>query len=485
MGTYGLPSYIVLVSDGDIDYVDSTTPPASSGLVISVSGASGVAPFKVQFTVDDDDGSNRFFWEFGDGLTSSERDPEHTYLMPGTYTWTCTAYRDACGGPYIETSTGTITVTEEVVVYSLDKCYRVGLGGAVQGEGPSEYDGDYWPLPSPCVGGRECIDENGLARQVVFDTRTGTFRELGRYDGPDGSNMTQVWTDDDYAGTGHEIDGSAEFGEDTAEIEQNQITHEETSIGIRPEDQNKASTTGYDAYGFRTGQEIDISIVMDNAVAASAEALDVQNGEIVTFDKHTKGNRARVIVDWAASEFNIVELVSHYKVTDSNPGPSVLLTSERENQRALANLAMWFSKNSNLIQNLVTLEELDPDTVVVTPASSPDGSTSGMEFSAPINLGSISLTSGSLLIWTKNDVSVTIGGTPVSLSSVSGTDYASGWLILYATGITASGNMVLTPTSATGHAFDVRLFSSDIGHSARLYAYNDIVNNSGKSILNP
>jgi outer membrane protein assembly factor BamB len=46
---------------------------------------SGNVPFTVQFTDNSADGVWGYLWEFGDGTTSRERNPSHTYMDPRTY----------------------------------------------------------------------------------------------------------------------------------------------------------------------------------------------------------------------------------------------------------------------------------------------------------------------------------------------------------------------------------------------------------------
>lgn len=47
---------------------------------------SGKAPLSVQFTPTCGAGVRKWIWSFGDGQTSTERSPEHTYAEAGTYT---------------------------------------------------------------------------------------------------------------------------------------------------------------------------------------------------------------------------------------------------------------------------------------------------------------------------------------------------------------------------------------------------------------
>jgi len=46
----------------------------------------GLAPLTVQFTDLSTGSPNTWLWEFGDGTTSSEKNPVHTYTQPGYYT---------------------------------------------------------------------------------------------------------------------------------------------------------------------------------------------------------------------------------------------------------------------------------------------------------------------------------------------------------------------------------------------------------------
>jgi len=53
---------------------------------------SGTAPLLVQFTDISDGSPTRWFWRFGDGTTSREKNPYHLYEKPGLYTVVLTVY---------------------------------------------------------------------------------------------------------------------------------------------------------------------------------------------------------------------------------------------------------------------------------------------------------------------------------------------------------------------------------------------------------
>jgi gliding motility-associated-like protein len=65
----------------------------------------GQAPLTVPFTNTTDPSSASVSWNFGDGTTSTETDPEHTFLTPGTYNVILTSTDQGC------TSTSVIQIT--------------------------------------------------------------------------------------------------------------------------------------------------------------------------------------------------------------------------------------------------------------------------------------------------------------------------------------------------------------------------------------
>jgi PKD repeat protein len=87
---YGVGLKEIQVFNTGIDVEPITAPVVDA----FASPTSGIAPLSVQFTgiADDPQGGDLALqWDFGDGSTSDELSPEHTYVEPGSYTATLTA----------------------------------------------------------------------------------------------------------------------------------------------------------------------------------------------------------------------------------------------------------------------------------------------------------------------------------------------------------------------------------------------------------
>src|SRR5690606_13426233 len=99
----------IQVFNTGIDVEPLTTPQVQA----FASPASGLEPLTVQFTgiAEDPDGDDLTIeWDFGDGNSSDELSPEHTYAEAGSYTATLTA-TDSDG------ETGTASEDIEVIEF--------------------------------------------------------------------------------------------------------------------------------------------------------------------------------------------------------------------------------------------------------------------------------------------------------------------------------------------------------------------------------
>jgi len=82
--------------------------PSAPVALFTATPTTGTAPLQVQFTDQSTGTISSWSWNFGDGSTSSERNPIHTYAQAGDYTVSLTA--SGPGGNDTETQTGLIHV---------------------------------------------------------------------------------------------------------------------------------------------------------------------------------------------------------------------------------------------------------------------------------------------------------------------------------------------------------------------------------------
>ncbi|MFT7649792.1 MAG: PKD repeat protein, partial [Candidatus Poriferisodalaceae bacterium] len=86
------------------------TPPAAPTASFTASPTSGVGPLDVTFTDTSTGTPTSWFWDFGDGATSTAQNPSHTYpATPGQHTVALTATNAT--GSTTDTQTNHITIT--------------------------------------------------------------------------------------------------------------------------------------------------------------------------------------------------------------------------------------------------------------------------------------------------------------------------------------------------------------------------------------
>ncbi len=147
-------------------------------VVLSADVERGIAPLTVQFTSSgstDDGIIVQRFWEFGDGQTSLEISPTHTYFATGQYTVRLTLTDDDAAST---TRTRVISVTQAPVArIVVDRTSADAAPAVFNFDGSSSFDPD--GTIDPSLGFRwDFGDGSGEVRQIVPHTygRPGTFR---------------------------------------------------------------------------------------------------------------------------------------------------------------------------------------------------------------------------------------------------------------------------------------------------------------------
>ena len=115
-GTYSVTlvaaSEVGSVSVSKADFIVVRELPTAA---FSATPTSGTAPLNVTFTDASTPGSSPitgWAWDFGDGGTSAEQDPAHTYTVPGTYSVSLTVTTDV--GSNTETKTDFVVINKDV-----------------------------------------------------------------------------------------------------------------------------------------------------------------------------------------------------------------------------------------------------------------------------------------------------------------------------------------------------------------------------------
>ncbi|MDD1678259.1 MAG: PKD domain-containing protein [Methanomicrobiales archaeon] len=155
----------------------------ATGIRASFSGdpTIGKAPLTVQFTDESSEDNLSYFWEFGDGNTSEEIDPQHTYAEPGRYNVSL-RINSSVNLPFWENR------TEYIRVYSFEPEVEFDVD-------PSD---GYAPLTvsfidlSPIEGIITWEWDFGDGYRGIGETSAHTFSEAGKY-----SVMLNVSTEND------------------------------------------------------------------------------------------------------------------------------------------------------------------------------------------------------------------------------------------------------------------------------------------------
>lgn len=170
----------------------AAVPPVAD---FAVSAVFGVAPLTVQFSDLSTGTATAWAWSFGDGTTSSQRNPSKTYATPGTYTVSLTASGPA--GSDAETKAGYVVVTAAPKLYvSFTATTTLPGLGAVDDEDVVAYDPATSTWSMVFDGGDvglAAADVRGAARLPGGDwvfTFSATTTVPGLTGGPAGTTVT-------------------------------------------------------------------------------------------------------------------------------------------------------------------------------------------------------------------------------------------------------------------------------------------------------
>ena len=119
---------------------------------------------RFNYTVDADNGllvnftnaslnADTYSWDFGDGESSTETSPSHTYAVDGTYDVTLTATNS--GGS--NSVTIQLELTSVLTLADLNDTWKVAPEAGALAVGPNQGDGSWWSLSEADVTTRSCF----------------------------------------------------------------------------------------------------------------------------------------------------------------------------------------------------------------------------------------------------------------------------------------------------------------------------------------
>jgi PKD repeat protein len=471
----------------------------------------GKSPLTVQFTDLSDSGFgdpvmiNAWYWDFGDGTTSEEQNPEHTYSYPGTYTVSLTVYQPTTGGTSAITISAnvsgynhnTMTKPGYVVVSDPDGkteeniCLRFATEDT-EGKGWSECDGRDWV--DPVEDGAYIIqDEQDVPRCIVEDEDSAIY-ELDTYDRVNFLKPSYVDKADSDGSGGVEIEGSKWSPEHTAGPgnEEKTVQDDTSWVQVRPNDPDNRGQTGYDAAGMRTAQAFGLNVYVDGEKnIAEAETDDIpENGCISYPGVPVSGNRLQYELTFAASEFMFVERKHQILVKDDFGNPAEVTMAEYDLQKEMeTDKVLHITRGNNLYDRVSKTNATTAG--MVTNSSGPDGwNKSAISFLNNIYLQNPAISGNySIMVWgiLGSAMQFLDGGIPlvlVAYTPLVAIDVTP-WILYYSNTLTNLGtNLVFGPVFGFGiRAFDVRIYSKHISNAAIANYYRNVSRNKGEAYL--
>lgn len=356
-------------------------------------------------------------WDFGDGQTSNLQNPEHTYVMAGTYVWTCTVVFKT--GVTL-TETGTIYVYEGSYDYEFDsegniifdgpvasrthECFRVAIPQRIeQGVGWSEYTGSDFVFPVGQVGVCKFKDQNDEIRVLAIDGSTFKIHELAR---------ENQWKDGETEYEGTEIESTVIQREEIPPMGAAAILqHEQSHAYIKPWDKSVRNTSEYNGDGFRNDFNMDALIRVDGEPTNHAITREVPYKGQLIFDRVCKSENIQIGWIFRGAPWRFVRAQTWLKQIDSAAPPPKKAMSESDWAYEWGQLTTWLTRNINPAINAATGEEVDTANYAGTVTGRDGYSGSGVSVGAAGSFFVSDVTIGgdfSVSVWLRNIAAINL-----------------------------------------------------------------------------
>jgi len=290
------------------------------------------------------EGDYKFLWLFGDGESSTERNPYHVYKMPGEYTAVrIRTYPDGSEDRnyFLIRGYDWDLVGDGIHVTFANRCFRTPVS-PMQGVGISEYGGEHWLYPEAYVSVCNATDRNNITISIVLDTRTGRHFRIA---------VKNQWLDRldnfGYVFGGFEIPCRFKLKEHMSnQGEFEDVEHIETYIYMRPHQKTDRELDGYRADSFRDEFEVDMNMYVDDETAEDAVIKKVPLKADYVMRKKIRASRIQAEIITSASSFRCVGVQQRVEEIDKKPGTTRNTKSETNWQREFRTPDFWISRDS-------------------------------------------------------------------------------------------------------------------------------------------
>jgi PKD repeat protein len=472
-------------------------------------------------------------WKFGDGRSSTEYNPVHTYVMPGIYTWILVV--TDLFGRTIRT-TGTIRVwdwgytNDALHVAYTTKCYRFAIANH-QGVGGVEWTGDNWIWPTAYTGTCKGLDDAGNTISLVLNNSNGRFYRIG---------LRDIWEDRIGTYGGYPIECSFRLKEHTAVAgEYEEIEHIESHVHMRPFWEENRNQSGYDENGFLDDYAVTLKMYENGEpTTPSAKINQVPRYGDYVFRKRVEARRLQLEVIVDTSGWRCIKVQQQMMSINKAAGPGFDTPTEDTWQGEFATPDLWWSRDHlrpMMDRSVGTVFSGTHDTFGI----GPDGYTnSALNFAAGQGMYGLNKTyltgDMTLSLWVGNIIAVPItlwrmnvdDGNTLTVQLIQiGADYAVRWndgtngdtrtlawngvgwvhiaveksgttLRIFENGVQLSATPLVDATLGYGGTiwfyensiltgFDARRNNRAISAAALAYYYDDVINNNGNGGLLP
>ncbi len=344
-------------------------------------------------------------WYFGDGSVSTEKDPFHTYKMPGEYL--VIRVRTTLDGEEIDSVTVRVYdwyLNEDLHVAYTTKCIKSAVYPH-QGVGMVERGGANWVWPEAWVGTCSGVDKVNNHISLVLDNASGRFYQIG---------IAEQWQDkldtlSEYGQGGYEISSWFKLKEQvSASGEFEDIRHEESYVYMRPFNETNRNIPGYNSgTGMRGSFHVGAKLWTDGKLTFDAEINRVPLKADYVFREKVQSPRIQLEVNFSAAGWRCVGVANRVEELDKKRGPIYNTKSETVWQREFNSQDLWISRDStDPINDRTTIG----NTVWGTWDSLIEGpdavANSGIFFNATTGLGSTfpTLERSTLIFWVRDVV---------------------------------------------------------------------------------